>query len=160
MHGNNGKKRTDEMKEKYSLSHLGKIHTIETRIKMSKSRLGHLVSEETRKKISEKNTGKIRTEATRKRLSDALKGKAAWNKGVVGLREHASPSWKGENAKYGAIHEWIRKKLGTPKFCECCGRTDKKKYEWCNINHKYKRDINDWMRLCTKCHRKYDYTHN
>ena len=28
------------------------------------------------------------------------------------------------------------------------------------IINKYKRNLNDWMRLCVKCHRKYDIENN
>jgi len=41
--------------------------------------------------------------------------------------------------------------------CELCGTEDAKKYEWANKDHKYFRNTNDWMRVCTKCHRNYDY---
>lgn len=65
-------------------------------------------------------------------------------------------NWKGDSVGYSALHSWIRKNKGTPKKCEHCGRTDKKKYEWANISGEYKRDLNDWIRLCTKCHREFD----
>ena len=40
--------------------------------------------------------------------------------------------------------------------CQYCNSEDKKKYEWANISRKYKRDLKDWIRLCTKCHIIYD----
>ena len=67
-------------------------------------------------------------------------------------------NWKGNNVGYQALHTWVRKHKGTPQKCEHCGRTDKKKYEWANIDHSYKRNLDDWIRLCTKCHREYDKT--
>lgn len=65
-------------------------------------------------------------------------------------------NWVGGKVGYQALHTWVRKYKGTPKKCEHCGRTDKKKYEWSNIGHMYKRNLADWIRLCTKCHRKLD----
>lgn len=40
--------------------------------------------------------------------------------------------------------------------CERCHRTDKKKYEWANKSGRYLRDLTDWIRLCTSCHRLHD----
>jgi len=71
-------------------------------------------------------------------------------------KEKSNPNWKGDKVGYQALHTWIRSRRGTPHKCEHCGRTDKKKYEWANISRKYKREINDWIRLCTKCHREFD----
>ena len=31
-----------------------------------------------------------------------------------------------------------------------------KKINWANKSHEYKGKINDWLRLCTFCHKKYD----
>lgn len=65
-------------------------------------------------------------------------------------------SWKGDGVGYSGIHRWVERKLGAPRVCWHCGSKRKKKYEWCNIDHKYRRDLNDWLRLCTSCHRKND----
>jgi len=68
--------------------------------------------------------------------------------------------WRGKLTKYSAKHSWVRRKLGTPNYCEICKKTDKKKYEWANKDHKYSREIDDYMRLCTSCHQKYDILNN
>lgn len=65
--------------------------------------------------------------------------------------------WKGDNAVQHTIHHWIVRWKGRPKQCEVCGTTDAKKYEWSNIDHKYRRVLDDYIRMCTKCHRNYDY---
>lgn len=109
------------------------------------------------------------------------KGYIPWNKGLKGIQksnsgsfkkgEHRSPKtefrkgpeenhprWKGDKVGYGALHDWIRKRLGTPKFCEDCGNRKLKhrQYHWANVSGKYIRDLNDWRRLCVKCHSKLD----
>ena len=71
-------------------------------------------------------------------------------------RDSDSPNWKGSEVGNGGLHDWVRKKKGTPSKCEHCGRTDAKRYDWSNISHKYKRDLSDWQRLCRKCHIKFD----
>jgi hypothetical protein len=67
-----------------------------------------------------------------------------------------SPNWKGNKVGKTALHNWVEKQLGKPKKCEHCQSTTKSKYEWANKSQKYKRDLDDWIRLCTKCHAKYD----
>lgn len=64
--------------------------------------------------------------------------------------------WKGEKASYSAKHYWISRKLGKPQKCTSCGTIEAKKFEWANVNQQYKRDINDYIRLCTSCHRRMD----
>jgi hypothetical protein len=67
-----------------------------------------------------------------------------------------NPQWKGAKAGYFSIHDWVKLRLGRPKLSAHCGTTTAKKYEWANISKKYERNIKDWLRLCTSCHRKYD----
>lgn len=75
---------------------------------------------------------------------------------IIG-REEKSPNWKGNKVGRTALHNWVERQLGKPKKCEHCKSETAKKYEWANKSQKYKRDLNDWIRLCTKCHAKYDY---
>ena len=70
------------------------------------------------------------------------------------------PNWKDEEAGYVAKHTKIRKILGKATECVHCKRTDRKKYEWANKDHKYSRNIEDYISLCCSCHRKYDYENN
>lgn len=107
---------------------------------------------------------------------EALKLGRAWNKG----KKLPSPSketlekrketflkielnkgekngmWKGDKVGYSGLHYWVRSKLGTPKHCSYCEITTAKKFEWANISRSYKRDLSDWVRLCTKCHVAFD----
>lgn len=82
--------------------------------------------------------------------------KTEFKKGRVSDEKH--PGWKGDGVKYSGLHMWIRRKLGTPNICEHCRKTSlpKNQYQWANKSQKYKRDLKDWIRLCAKCHRKYD----
>lgn len=63
--------------------------------------------------------------------------------------------WK-DSPSYFGIHAWITREYGQPKECQFCFTTNSKKYEWANISKEYKRERNDYIRLCTSCHRKYD----
>lgn len=66
-------------------------------------------------------------------------------------------AWKGDSVGKQALHNWVEKHLGKPQKCEHCKMTDCKKYEWANKSNKYRRDLSDWIRLCSKCHAKFDY---
>lgn len=66
-------------------------------------------------------------------------------------------NWKGDDASYSAKHNWLSRTLGTPSYCTRCGTTDAgKHYEWSNISGEYRRDLDDWQRLCKSCHIVYD----
>jgi len=70
--------------------------------------------------------------------------------------------WKGINASYSAIHRYIKRQLGIPEKCEHCDKNNKslvdgrRSIHWANIDHKYKRNIGDWIALCAMCHGAYD----
>lgn len=99
----------------------------------------------------------------------------AWNKGLKGFvhagtykkghhsvfkgkTDEQTPGWVGDKIKYFGLHTWVRKKLGKPLKCEHCGIENlrPRQYHWANKSREYKRDLSDWLRLCVKCHRKYD----
>jgi hypothetical protein len=84
-----------------------------------------------------------RTEEHRKKLSESQ----------TGVKSH---HWKGDTASYSAMHRWVRRWKGSADHCEVCGVEGKKKYEWANIDHKYKRIFDDYIPMCTSCHIKYD----
>lgn len=80
--------------------------------------------------------------------------------------------FRGTQAEYSELHKWIRKNKPQPECCQLCKKTKfviieskttcrrnfKKRLdiELANISGKYKRDINDFMWLCQKCHREHD----
>jgi hypothetical protein len=63
-----------------------------------------------------------------------------------------------EKPSYRAVHIWVQKRLGNPSECSNCKLTDKntRKFHWANISRKYLRNVKDYVRLCAKCHKKYD----
>jgi len=69
-----------------------------------------------------------------------------------------SPHWIGDEVGYRGLHDWVRKNKGKPIECEFCGKkkTTPNSIHWANKSHKYKRDLDDWLALCVKCHKKYD----
>lgn len=60
---------------------------------------------------------------------------------------------------YTATHQWIIRRLGKPTTCEHCQKTGLtgRHIHWANKDHSYKKDLDNWIRLCVSCHRKYDY---
>lgn len=64
--------------------------------------------------------------------------------------------WAGDSVGYSGVHVWVRKELGKPSRCDDCGDTSPRRYEWANISKEYKREVNDWKRLCRPCHHKFD----
>lgn len=69
----------------------------------------------------------------------------------------AHPAWKDyELVGYTTIHQWVYRIAGKPQICQECGTTKAKRFEWANISGQYKRDINDWRRLCSPCHHRFD----
>lgn len=71
-------------------------------------------------------------------------------------RGSSSRSWKGDKASYGAFHLRVESSRGKPQLCGECGVSGPgHKYEWANLTGSYE-DINDYMRMCVGCHRKFD----
>ena len=102
------------------------------------------------------------------------KGHKPWNKNLKGIhlspktefkkgrKDEKHPEWKGEDASYVAIHQWIVRWKGRPDMCEMCGKSGLrgKNIHWANIDHKYKRILDDYIRLCASCHYQYDRKFN
>src|SRR5438128_11421542 len=112
------------------------------------------------------------SEQSKEKMRIAKKRVIPWNKGKkcpklneehkkkIGLAVAATknPKWKGDKVGYFGLHLWVNRKLGRPSLCESCKTKKAKKFEWANKSGEYKRDLEDWLRLCTSCHRKYDYS--
>lgn len=80
-----------------------------------------------------------------------------YNTGKFG-EKHST--WVGDKIQKDSLHCWVTREWGSPKKCDICGTTESKKFEWSNKNHTYKRNREDWQRLCKKCHLQYDIEHN
>jgi hypothetical protein len=64
-------------------------------------------------------------------------------------------AWKGQKASYSAAHKWMANNFKKIDSCfKCYG--NKPRTEWANVSGKYKRDQNDWIELCSSCHRHFD----
>lgn len=91
-------------------------------------------------------------------------GHIPWSKGLKldKLSGENNSTWKGIDAGYAPKHSWIKRKKGSPMLCEHCGSTGKSNYSyhWANIDHKYSRNPDDYIRLCVSCHYKFDKENN
>lgn len=123
---------TEERRKKMAIIH----QSPEYRKKQSLSKIsrkGHAVSEETKKKLS-------------------LIHQGSKNK-----------RWKGDKVGYVSVHFWVQRwKKGPFDVCEMCGETGLKgrQIHWANIDHKYRRVLEDYIHLCTRCHGLFDREHN
>lgn len=68
---------------------------------------------------------------------------------------HKNGMWKGDKVGLIALHEWIRRRLPQPDYCERCNKKIKK-LDLTNISQKYKRRLDDWEYLCRSCHMNVD----
>ena len=62
--------------------------------------------------------------------------------------------WKGDSAKYAALHLRVASARGTPSKCGHCG-TESGCFDWASVTRHYQ-DVNDYIRLCRSCHNKFD----
>ncbi|KKK72731.1 hypothetical protein LCGC14_2900940 [marine sediment metagenome] len=116
------------MKESFKIGHtinVGRKATIETKLKMSNNKKGH----------KGYMLGKKHTKEAKERI-----GKA---------------QFKGDDVKYSAIHQWLRKKYPPPNNCQECGIIGKK-LDLSNITGIHKRSISNYKYLCKSCHMKQD----
>jgi len=115
---------------------------------------GRQFSEESKRKMSESHKGMHHSEETKKKIS---KNSPQYYKGKFGKNHN---TWKGENAHEGSIHIWNIRHYGQADHCELCGKSGNGNgifFQWANLkNHKYSRDIEDYIQLCNSCHQKMD----
>lgn len=124
----------------------GKRHSPETLAKMAESH---------RKRHAERRQLGLKT---RMKLSPEHKGKLMEARDRW-LKEHARvgaehPNWRGDNAAYTSLHQWVTRWMPFTGVCQYCGET--KRTEHANIDHRYRRDLADWLELCRSCHRLMD----
>lgn len=70
-------------------------------------------------------------------------------------RGSANAYWRGGDATYAAFHKRVEVERGKPAKCSSCDTTEPQRYEWANLTGHYD-DVNDYIRLCTPCHRRFD----
>lgn len=87
-------------------------------------------------------------------------GHTPWNKGkkFQEVTNEKNSNWRGDSVGYNALHTWIARKLGKPMICSFCNieKESTRKIHWANKSGEYKRDFDDWLRLCVSCHFQYD----
>lgn len=74
------------------------------------------------------------------------------------LKGELHPNWKKDGKlSYWRIHKWVNKVAGHPTMCEVCKKDfPPRQMHWSSKDHKYERNLEDWQRLCIKCHKDYD----
>ena len=123
--------------------------------------IGHTEGRRFKKGHISWNKGINWPEEIKEKISKAKKGVKIWGgkrtgmDWMIGERHHA---WKGNNVGYTGLHAWTKAKLGKPSICEHCGNNglNGQKIHWANKDHKYRRNLDDWLRLCASCHKIYD----
>lgn len=107
------------------------------------------------------NKGKKWDKKTKEKMSEAkLKNPTRYWLGKKNLKVTGenNKNWKGDLVGYNALHTWVSKWYGKPKTCEHCQKTNLvgRNIDWANKSGRYKRDREDWLRLCKRCHALYD----
>lgn len=102
--------------------------------------------------------GYKQTEEHKKKLSNLNRGKTLSEEHKQKICGENNGNWIGNNIGYDGLHKWVVRWLGNPDTCEHCKESGflGRKIQWANKSHEYKRDISDWLRLCVRCHQKYD----
>lgn len=103
--------------------------------------------------------------------TEFTKGHIPWNIGKkmpldirkkmsANKRDEKNTGWKGDGARYRTKHDWVRTRKGRARdhWCGIC--KEKQAMDWSNKDHKYKRNLDDWMAVCRKCHFWWDKKYN
>jgi hypothetical protein len=81
-----------------------------------------------------------------------------------GFKEEAHPRWKGDDVGYKNMHVWVARHKTKTGICSHCGvdrgTATGRATHWANIDHTYRRNLDDYIELCPSCHKKYDLAHN
>ena len=135
-------------------------------ITIKRDKFGHFIqgvpfhSEETKKKIAQSHIGIGKgiflSQSHRNKISESMK------RATVHMRSKKDC----DSSFYQLVHQWIRRKYGKPQKCDKCGRTKPPKgkglkidyFHWANKSGLYLKIRSDWDRLCSICHRNYDYS--
>jgi hypothetical protein len=123
-HNRRGLKNSVKHNARIGRGNRGKARSVETRVRLSISHKGLRASPETRAKLSEIN------------------------------RHEGNAQWKGDGAKYSAIHMWVKKNRVKTGKCSTCAHEGYT--EWANISGVYLRDLTDYAEMCKRCHYEFD----
>lgn len=137
---------------------------------------GWKLSEEQRKKISERMKGKMPKNLSLINANKMGSGNPMWGKHMTDnsktklsqslkesylIRRNHQNNWDQDNKtiSYQNFHRKVRKLFGTPNTCESCKKIEISNYRihWASKNHTYSEKREDWIRLCAKCHKAYDF---
>jgi hypothetical protein len=131
--------------------HRGKSLSPDHRAKISRAKRGRPVSEEQRARLASYNDNRKVSDETRRRMSATRRGR------FLG-KQH--PQWRGNAVGYSALHQWVaRHKTKTGVCTECGTEVGTSRYrgtEWANVSGRYLRDLDDFVELCIRCHRRRD----
>lgn len=113
-------------------------------------------------KMSDESKAKLSRIAKEKGFGNWMKGKKHSKETLQKIQDtrlvgSENTAWKGDSAGYVALHIWVRRWKGKAVCCEVCGLDDpNRKYNWANVDHKYRRVLDDYTSMCIPCHRRYD----
>lgn len=126
-------------------------------------------TDDTKERIRQKKAGvPVHSEKTKRMFRERMLGNQ-WAMGHRLTPKHKQKliksggdhwGWKDKRVGYSGLHKWVNKYLGHPDTCEHCGKSGLSGHDihWANKSGEYKRDLTDWLRLCSVCHGKYDST--
>lgn len=86
------------------------------------------------------------------------KGFVPWNAGLKGVVRKLRPEKIEAPLGYDALHLWVRRNLGKAEACANCSKSTGR-IHWANKSGEYKKELDDWIALCPKCHVAYDKDH-
>lgn len=95
------------------------------------------------------NKGRWQSQETREKLAVSMREQYKTGKRERPIGEK-HPGWK-PDAKYQAIHVWLRRYKPKPSACQRCSK-ETKTLDAANISGEYKRDVDDFIYLCRRCH--------
>ena len=67
--------------------------------------------------------------------------------------------WKGDEAGDNPKHRWVERQLGKASDYQCIDCTNQA-LDWSNVDHLYRRDLDDYAPRCRSCHMIHDFKFN
>ena len=127
----------------------------------TKNATGHKMSISHKEKLSNLNKGNKYCLGQRWNLSEETKEKMGEARKRLGtkppiMRTTNYRLWLENPSLYDSIHAWVRRHFGRPMQCEECAVTNDnpRMIHWANISGEYRKDREDWHRLCAGCHKR------